>query len=520
MPAVAKPPLKPLPGETQVEFFVRAFRALKQKIPNRNQRSVAVLKLWKTSPEHQELAELTAARLPPSEFIAAGPSPIFAEHTVTEGSAESGDERRVVYDREALESIVARCNERILDTGDFAPLTDGHTPTAEQKAAGAEQPEILGYDGPFYLGVIGNRKPRWAIFADEHCHRADLDRVKRLPRRSPEVWLEPNVGDRILDPIAALGAETPRLDCGMTRFSRASDGRMVARYSAAAFPGGFNTSVPEGTPLKSRNAAGESSMLTPEDVKQVVDALMQTAPMQWVASQMQQSGGGAGAVADDAATLDDDAAAGGAPADDAAPPDLATDEELGEFDEDETSQYAAMDDGAKCAYMKARRRWRQKGMHGSRNLPQYAAGSQPYSRDASTAKDRERALRLERENKELKARVSKIERTAVQQFRYAKLADLSREYAFDPEEEATETADLTDPQFEKHCERIVSRYQRLPTERDANPLPTPALQRPKKEPDVMRYHREAADLMNARGITYKEAAAEIKKKHNLDFDLE
>lgn len=551
MPSTATPPHTPLPrpGETQVAYFRRADQALAGQFKRQAERSVRILKLWQRCEQCSELREAASELFPDSEYTHVGPVPVWSEHTYTD---PDGNETR--YDLPAIQSIVDRCNERILDTGDFPPITDGHTPTEDQKQAGAKQPDVLGFAGPFYVGRIGNKNPRWAIFADEHWRKEDADRLKRLPRRSPEVWLEERMEDRFLDPIAALGAETPRLDSGISRNHRTSDGRLVAKYSGAAFPAGGNTALPHTT--KRRDAAGEQTMpLAQEDVKQIVDAIMQTEPMQWVVSQM---GSGAPAGSGGDKTSDDDESieqyastpAGNramwAQVDEndsgrrksgngyaktrmkgkwhqtyAAGP--ASDEELAEFDDDERGEYDLMDDGEKAAYMAVRRYAAENEGEPAASTPPPNAQPAQYSRSNPTQALPSRAeiARYQRENRELTERIKKLEQRNTAQARYSRLSELAHDYVFDVDEELADVEALDDQQFTRHCERIVARYSRRPNEGDAAPLYTPHLpsQRGPKHEDVMRYHREATDVMNARGITYAEAAQVVKTKHNLDYDL-
>lgn len=178
MPATAIQPrttkLALKPGENQVSFIERGDRELYQRIPDTTQRSRHLLQMWREAGGDRELAQITSERFPAQEFHTVHDSPLFAEHVTTDN-----DGNRVKYGRSELASIVRSCNERILDTGDFAVLSAGHTPDAESMATGAKMPDVLGYVGPFRLGKIGNRRPRWAIFADEHYHRSDLEKVDR-----------------------------------------------------------------------------------------------------------------------------------------------------------------------------------------------------------------------------------------------------------------------------------------------------------------------------------------------------
>jgi len=177
---------------------------------------------------NHDLEQIVATHFPADKFVRVRDIPIFAEH-----EAEGPDGQRIVYDRPALQAIVDRCNRRIQDTGDFAVLTDGHTPEKEEQIAGMKQPEVVGFVGPFKLGKIGSLNPRYAILADEFRFKDRADRVSRLPRRSVELWMSDNPNERFFDPIAALGAECPRLDLGI-KYAMLPNGQRVLKYSAEA----------------------------------------------------------------------------------------------------------------------------------------------------------------------------------------------------------------------------------------------------------------------------------------------
>jgi hypothetical protein len=265
--AMGERALIPEPGETEAGFSWRVHQALHDELGTDGAQSLA-FSLWDEHHGEHPLLGIASGRFGREQFQRTELSPIFSEHTSTAEKRivdpETGQPeiKRVttIYDRNALEAVANRCNHRIEDTGDFPPLTEGHTPTQEQLARGAKQPDVLGYSGPFRVGLIGNKDPRWAIFAHEWHDKSARDRLARLRRRSPEVWLEEKMEDRFLDPIAALGAETPRLDMGLTRFNRPgrrvgefADGRIVAKYSThviepdryeAAFPGPASVALP------------------------------------------------------------------------------------------------------------------------------------------------------------------------------------------------------------------------------------------------------------------------------------
>lgn len=278
---------------------------------------------------------------PEGEFVTLTNTPVFAEH-----ETKARDGRTLKFGRSELQMIVNRCNRRIRETGDYAAITLGHTPSPEEKERGVKMPDLVGFAGPFRLGIIGEpgARQRYAILADQHIFKDEVNRVKKHPRRSPELWLEDTYQEMFLDPIALLGAEAPRLDMGILysahrHASQARKPRLVERYTACA-PGPMNTFVashgdkkdyaaepfktvtmvgtdPTGkrppitivgkakpdaaksTPAapaqpEKKDYAAETStllngahpMLSPEDIGQIVDSLMQTAPMQWVQSQM------------------------------------------------------------------------------------------------------------------------------------------------------------------------------------------------------------------------------------------
>lgn len=221
-------------GETQGQFFDRASRALRKQVPSINRRTIDILRIWRASPNAIELNQKAAAQFPKEEYTHFGPRCVFLEHTVP--GAEDGSRQEIRYDRKALEKLVDWANYRIRNSETFAAISEGHTPSNEEKASGTPMPDVLGYSGPFYIGLLGDVDPKWAVYAEEWVHNTDLDRFKKLQRRSPEVWCSEPMEKRTMDPIAALGAETPRLDSGMNPYSRAGDNQLVMKYSASGGP--------------------------------------------------------------------------------------------------------------------------------------------------------------------------------------------------------------------------------------------------------------------------------------------
>lgn len=504
------------PQINQVEHFDRWYRDLGAKFGRDTVgRSRAAFDRYRRDNPNDELEQIAAEKFPDSEFVTVRDVPIFAEHETTDSRG-----MRVKYGKRELAGIVARCNERILDTMDFAPLSNGHTPTQEMMNAGATMPDVLGYVGPFRLGMIGRKNPRYAIFADEHYHKSDVEKVRRLPRRSPEVWLEEKVEDRILDPIAALGAETPRLDLGMARFRRGGDGREVERYSAIsaapAMPAATNTFIPNhgtGCTKKKPYAAGDNSPggdgqpqpqgaapmeLSPQAIQEIVGAITATKQWQFLTDLVNQQGGTPGQEPDGdegpvggmSGMGDDSGMPAGSPA---SPPPSAPASAMGspaappagpspapgipddtaDMDDDEKQQYGALSHDGRQGYMAARKRWK------SPSLPGAGMGREAYSRIAA---DRDAAAAQAKESHEAaeaaRARVAELETKLRDTERYSRLGELCREFDFDLDTEFNDTADLTDEQFDRHTDRIKSRYHRrddvaahdyFPTEPPARP---------------------------------------------------
>lgn len=469
---------KPLPNETQPDFAIRFHEAVARDIPNTDERNDACFAAWDEANPDEALIVQAKSQFPDSEFAFVPCVPIFAEHVAT-----NQDGTPLPYGRDELRKMVDGNNERIADTGGFSPITDGHTPSREAMDKGAKMPDVLGYTGPYKLGMIGAKTPRWAIFASEWHHRSDRQKLSKMRRRSPEVWLHSDPSMRVIDPVAALGAETPRLDMGLVRCCRASGGQLVMKYSAAD-PSAASVFTPGLAGKKSQY--GESQMaLSPEDVKQVVDELMKTDLMQKVASIV---GGGSptpSATPDTPVDPDIDAPAEPAPAADSAPPPkppYEPDDEdkammsryaAGEVEDEELAQYMA---GKKAQYMaadQAKAMWTKADEAGKRYRDKKTGESfyedmdgewptKKHSRN-SAMNDRVETAKLSRELEDTRKRLAKIEQEKTASERYSRLSDLRSDgYVIDMEKEQARVASMDDKAFTNHLEVIVENYSRIP----------------------------------------------------------
>lgn len=129
---------------------------------------------------------------------------------------------------ERLAELVEINNQRVADTGDECPIIIGHT---SNDLPEIDQPEIVGYASNFVMGVIGNIRPRAAILATFKILSSCIDRVRKFPRRSVELW-----DDGVIDPIAIVGASTPRKDLGLLTYTR-KKGHGITRYSSNTLSG-------------------------------------------------------------------------------------------------------------------------------------------------------------------------------------------------------------------------------------------------------------------------------------------
>ena len=262
----------------------------------------------------KEVEKLAKRKFPTSKFTLNRNVICFAEHSTTDSEGKQQQ-----YDRQALELIAEKCNQRILDTDDYAVLSGGHTPDRDEVVKGAKMPEVLGFVGNFRVGEMGRKNKKFAIYCDEYIYRDRTKDVQRLPRRSVELWQAEDMKDRFFDPVAALGAETPRLDLGV-RFAKLGN-VTVEKYTAVA-PGSGNVFIPDDNLGPKAPAEPEAYAMQDADIQQITDAIMQTDVMQWASAQM---------AADTAPAADDMSAPEelGAPDEFGAPDDMGAPPEMG-----------------------------------------------------------------------------------------------------------------------------------------------------------------------------------------------
>jgi hypothetical protein len=508
----------PTAAEEQAEFVSRCHEALSGEFPETDQRNAVCFRQWRESKGTDKLEKVACEKFPEDKFERVSDVPVFAEHATKDGSGNA-----VVYGKDELAAIAARCNERIADTGDFSPITEGHTPTKEDFAAGAPMPKVLGYAGPYRLGQIGNKNPRWAIFADEWHHKEDAQTLSRLRRRSPELWLEDRMEDRFFDPIAALGAETPRLDMGMVSYHRTADGRTVQKYSAAS-PAVGSVFVPSDDIDKKNHAAapvaatgGLSMALTPEDVKQIVDAIEQLDWVQYVKADMasQQAEG-----SDDENPVDgipDEAPPGEKPApeEEKVPADpKAEAPKDGEPEKNERPVEGDTPESEKDAEMNGKKSY---AADGTVEDPATTAAAGTVSKFAKESDEKARYAKLEARVQAAEEKVAKAEARERTADRYSKLTALrmNEGYVFSMEDELKDATEMSDEQFNRHVDRIRANYQKAPV--DSRRLPTPGIPQDRGSEDEKALYEKAKGIhleksRNGVHITWHDALREAQKE--------
>ena len=316
--------IEPKKNESESDFVQRAHTALMQECPNADDRNRMVFDAWREHHGESEEEKAAHAKFSDDDYAHITNVPAFKEHEYPwmpkkkDGSYVLDEEghpvvRKENYDFDSLKAICDNLNFRIADTGDFVPLTDKHSP---KKGTEESKPRVMGFAGPFGMGMIGNKEPKWGIIAkQEHWFRDKAHMARELPRRSPEVYLGRPMEQRILDPITVLGADTPALDMGIhysevglagqeseEQFAYYSGPPILAHYdgmaAAPTFPGGGNCAPLEEVKVKKKYSEeppaapkvaapatpepheGNTGMISPEDANTIIKALFETEPMQ------------------------------------------------------------------------------------------------------------------------------------------------------------------------------------------------------------------------------------------------
>jgi len=199
----------------------------------------AVWSMWGQYRGPTDAEKMAARKFSPQRYELDKGICVFSEHETT---TAKGEHRK--YDLKELAKIVRGNNDRISDVGAFPAISDGHTSNPEDP--NQREPPILGYAGNYRLGLIGHKKPRWAVFHDEYQKKEHVKTLREeKPRRSVELWTFKD-GRAHFDPIAAIGSEAPRLPLPQRFTQFAYQDATVEKYTFAgnyAAPAAGNTFV-------------------------------------------------------------------------------------------------------------------------------------------------------------------------------------------------------------------------------------------------------------------------------------
>lgn len=427
----------------------------------------------------------------PDELVCVGYRPVFKEHVNRAGHK--------IGTRE-LSRISNRCNDRIIDTGDYAPLVIRHT-----KDDGSYDPEVIGFVGPYRMSKLGTRKPLSAIDGKVWVFRDHAATLRKYPRLSVEFWAdEADPGNGYFDPISLLGAETPELDLGV-HYAKDQQGRKLMRYSKverfqATMPGGGNTFVPNlaESDKEKKTTYGESgSMLSASDIQQIVMAISPIVTQQIdeaLASMKSATGDEMGMdgddldldldgdsdldVGDDLDGMDDldgegdedlDDDSGEMPEIDGEESEmgLGDDSDLDDANEPPGGEVADSDDDDSETPEPSDEDEDEEVMTtGKPEVKKYSR--EQYAKENAELRERyhkaeARATTAEGKLTALESRVAAIEGEKRHAQRYAKLNDLlNAGYVLELEEELKDAENLNDEQFGRQCDKIVQRYAKAP----------------------------------------------------------
>lgn len=303
--------LKPRTGEKYNDFVFRAHNQLMNSLPDPKNRNKAVWDSWESVNGDPDGARATEYFSSDSEreYKHVRGVPIFMEHRTERINPDDPEGPKVPFDYNFKElcKVLDGSNDRC-GHDSYSAISSHHTNLLHKGPA--VEPFVMGFAGPYRLGMVQNSKTReqkWAIFADEHRDTSHGDTFRNRERRSVEV-LRPKMGGLpYFDPIATLGADSPRLPLPLARYQASESSEVellgvyamnfdgsIERYEFAS-PSGSNTFVQNTDPVPKEIYQGPSqpmqSTLTPDDVKMIVEALMSTPQMQWVSEQMQMQSG-------------------------------------------------------------------------------------------------------------------------------------------------------------------------------------------------------------------------------------
>ncbi len=485
--------LIPNENETQPQFAIRFHEAMMSEMTDTSKRNKACFAAWdEHRGEDPTISELVESRFTPDQYQRLHNVAMFHEHTVPAQTIQNKEVPAQHYGRDELAEMVDGMNDRILDHDEFSPITRGHTGQKPGAKDGDRQmPEVLGFAGPYKLGMIGRKNPRWAIFGTEYHMKDAVPELKKRVGRSPEVWRYSRMRDRFFYPIATLGEEMPRLNLPPAHYSRrsADESPVFVECYSAVFPGGNNTFVPSfkpspdgrkpmadqysANPSQTPVSSGGGTKLSDLTLEEFLEIFMETQPQQFLLGLMRQSGQsgmpnpaipneipsdptapvpGAAGQDPNAMGQPDPAAAGGggAPAQMASPSPAEPPAALAAAPPVQKPAPTAPAAGAPPIPPKP-------------GMPPMGPDNDKdkYSRDLRDVMDAN--VQLRKQLADALAKIAQIDGEKTRIERYSRLEKLSTDYILKPEVELDRTAGYTPEQFDAHVQIITDNYQRTLT---------------------------------------------------------
>lgn len=127
------------------------------------------------------------------------------------------------HDEAYLQEICRVNNDRILDTGEYVPLSLGHTLDGVPEI---EQPDNVGFAWNFHITTIGNLHPRKTVSCTFGIEKDKQEIVKDYKTRSVELWEQ----DKVIYPIALLKNARPAKQLGVMQYSKENQTKLI-KYS-------------------------------------------------------------------------------------------------------------------------------------------------------------------------------------------------------------------------------------------------------------------------------------------------
>ncbi len=479
----------PNENETQPQFAIRFHEAMAKEMPDTSKRNKACFAVWdEHRGEDPTISELVESRFTPDQYQRLHNVAMFHEHTVPAQKIQDKEIPAQHYGRDELAEMVDGMNDRILDHDEFSPITRGHTGQKPGAKDGERQmPEVLGFAGPYKLGMIGRKNPRWAIFGTEYHMKDAVPELRKRVGRSPEVWRYSRMRDRFFYPIATLGEEMPRLNLPPAHYSRrsADESPVFVECYSAVFPGGSNAFVPSfkaspdgrkpmadsysANPSQAPVSSGQGTKLSDLTLEEFLEIFMETQPQQFLLGLMRQAGnsGMPNPAVPNEIPPDPNAPAPGAPGQNpvaagAAPvqPDPSVDGGDGN---------PAPVSSSSPAVNPAQNPASTAPAAGAPPIPP-KPGMPPmvqdkdkdnYSRQLRDVMDANAQLR--KQLSDALAKIAEIDGEKTRIERYSRLEKLSADYILKPEIELERTAGYTPEQFDAHVQIITDNYQRTLT---------------------------------------------------------